>query len=153
MRYLGLLRGLGLGALVVATGCGGSNRVLESITVNAVTSANGTTFTATGHYSADPMTVNNIPVAWFQTGAVVDPPGPNWFFTTNASPMSGQCYGSDAAVSYWMVAYASDIPGAPSAESMPFTAFESLVEHHSTSTEDGFVAGSTQFTCAGTVSK
>src|ERR1700691_3904520 len=124
MRVWGLLRGLGLGALVVATGCGGSNRVLGSITVNAVTSANGTTFTATRYYSADPMTVNNIPVAWFQTGVVVDPPGPNWDFTTNASPMNGQCYGSDAAVTYSMVAYASDNPEAPHAGSMAFTVVE-----------------------------
>jgi hypothetical protein len=152
MRVWGLLRGLGLGALLVATGCGGSNRVLESITVNAVTSANGTTFTATGHYNADPMTVNNIPVAWFQTGAVVDPPGPNWDFTTNTSPMAGQCYGSDAAITYWMVAYASENPQAPSAESMPFSVFGTLVEHHTTPTDDGFVAGTAQFTCAATVS-
>jgi hypothetical protein len=144
---------LGLTALVLATGCGGSNRVLESITVNAVTSANGTTFTTTGHYSADPMTVNNIPVAWFQTGAVVDPPGPNWDFTTNASPLTGQCYGSDTANTYWVVAYASGNPDAPSSESMPFTVFETLVERHSTPTEDGFVAGSAQFTCAATVAK
>jgi hypothetical protein len=127
--------------------------VLESITVNGVSSVNGTTFTATGHYSSAPMTVTGIPVAWFQTGVAVDPPGPNWDFTMSTSPLKGQCYGIDTATTYYVVAYAPANPDAPSSESMPFTVFTSLVERHIAPTEDGFVAGSTQFSCLATASK
>jgi hypothetical protein len=141
--------GLALSLLLAATGCGGSNRVLESITVNGVTSANGTTFTATGHYSSAPETVTGIPVAWFQTGVAVDPPGPNWDFTLAPKPTTGQCYTSDAAYTYWVIAYAPTNPEAPAAESMPFTVFETLVEQHSTPSQDGFVAGSAQLNCPG----
>jgi hypothetical protein len=139
--------------LLAATGCGGSNRVLESITVSSASSVNGTVFTATGHYSSAPETVTGIPVAWFQTGVAVDPPGPNWDFTLGAGPTTGQCYNSDTANIYWVVAYAPANPDAPSSESMPFTVFETLVEQHSNTTEDGFVAGSAQFSCPATVPK
>jgi len=153
MRPMDTVGGLALSLLLAATGCGGSNRVLESITVSSATSANGTIFTATGHYNSAPMTVSGIPVAWFQTGVAVDPPGPNWDFTLAAKATTGQCYPSDTANTYWVVAYAPENPNAPAAESMPFTVFETLVLQHSMPADDGFVAGSAKLACAATVAK
>ena len=152
MRDVGLLlRGLMLGALLVATGCGGgSNRVLESITVNAESSLSGTTYTATGHYSADPMTVENIPVAWFVTGPGLDPPGGNtWDFTLSTEPFTGKAVApcSKNGTTFTVVAYASTNPGAPTSETMPTQTFITLVFDHTTPAEGGFVAGTGQFVC------
>jgi hypothetical protein len=151
MREWGLLRGLALGALLVATGCGGgSNRVLESITVNGASSLSGTIYTATGHYSADPMTVPNIPVAWFTTGPGLDPPGGStWDFSLSTAPFTGTAVApcSKNGTTFTVVAYASTNPSAPTSESMPTQTFITLVFDHTTPTEGGFVAGTGQFVC------
>jgi hypothetical protein len=136
---------LGLSALLTLTSCGGGPpRVLQSITVDAITSLSGSTYTATGHYSAAPMTVNNIQVAWFQTGTVVDPVN-TWDFSTTTVPFKGVCAGGPGQ--FYVVAYASANPTAPASGSMPFSVFESLVEQRSVTQEDGFVAGSAVQSC------
>jgi hypothetical protein len=143
--------GLALSLFLATTGCGGGPpRVLESISVTSETSQSGTTFTASGHYNTAPESVSGIPVAWFQTGVAVDPPGPNWDFTLNNKPMTGQCFDTGQAVTYTVVAYAPENPNASAAASMPFSVFMNLVERHSMPTEDGFVAGTAQFSCPAT---
>lgn len=139
------LYALALSALFTLTSCGGGPpRVLESITVNAVTSLSGTSFTATGHFSTAPTTVNNIQVAWFQTGIAVDPV-PNWDYTLTRGSFKGTCYGGPAQ--FYVVAYAPVDPNAPASGSMPFKVFETLVEQRSVAQDDGFVAGSTTLPC------
>lgn len=140
------LYALALSAVVMLTSCGeGPPRVLESITVNAVASLSGTTYSATGHFNTAPMTVNNLQVAWFQTGAVVDPPGPNWDYTMSTAPFKGTCYGGPAQ--FYVVAYAPENPNASASGSMPFSVFVTLVEQHSVKQDDGFVAGSGTLGC------
>jgi hypothetical protein len=145
MRARFVLSALAFSVLFTLTSCGGSPRVLESITVNGVSNAGSTTYTATGHYSAAPMTVNNIQVAWFQTGPVVDPPGPNWDYTLSAAPFKGACPGGP--VQSYVVAYAPANPTAPASGSMPFSVFVTLVEQRSVMQDDGFVEGSLALSC------
>lgn len=136
---------LAFSALVTLTSCGGGPpRVLESITVDSVSSASGTSYTATGHFTAAPMTVNNIQVAWYQTGAVVDPV-PNWDYTMTKAGFKGTCYGGPAQ--FYVVAYAPMNPEAPASGSMPFSVFRTLVEQRSVAQEDGFVAASSTLPC------
>lgn len=133
-------------AFFALTSCGsGSPRALESITVDAVSSLSGSTYTATGHYSAAPVTVSNIQVAWFQTGLAVDPPGPNWNYSMSTAPFKGACPGGPGQ--FYVVAYAPQNPNAPASGSMPFSVFESLVEQRTTTQENGFVAGSAALSC------
>lgn len=139
---------LGFSALFILTSCGSQPpRVLESITVDAVSSASGSTFTATGHYNTAPMTVNGIQVAWFQTGPVVDPPGPNWDFTMTTAGYRSLCAGLPVSAQFYVVAYAPENPNAAAQGSMPFSVFETLVEQHSVMQDDGFVAGSAKLEC------
>jgi hypothetical protein len=141
-----VLCALALSACLSFTSCGGgSPRVLESITVNDVSSASGTAYTATGHYSAAPMTVDNIQVAWFQTGPVMDPPGANWDYTMTTTPFKGACAGGPAQ--FYVVAYAPANPSAPASGSMPFSVFQTLVEQHSVTQDDGFVSGVGALSC------
>jgi len=136
---------LAFSALLTLTSCGGGPpRVLESITIDAATSLSGTTFTATGHYSAAPTTVNDIAVAWFQTGPVIDPVK-TWNFTMTTAGFRGACGGGPAQ--FYVVAYAPVNPNAPAKGSMPFSVFTTLVEQHSVAQEDGFVAGSSALQC------
>ena len=133
-------------ALCTLTSCGGGPpRVLESITVDSVTSLSGTSYTATGHYSAAPMTVGGIQVAWFQTGTVVDPVS-NWDYSMTRAGFKGQCPGGPAQ--FYVVAYAPSNPNAPASGSMPFSVFQALVEQRTVTQEDGFVAGSIKAVCA-----
>lgn len=148
MRSGFALCALALSALLSLTSCGGGQpRVLESITVDGVSSLSGTTFTATGHYSSAPTTVNNIQVAWFQTGPVIDPVQ-TWDFTLSAKPFSSACAGIPVSAQFYVIAYAPQNPTAPAQESMPFSVFETLVEQHSATQQDGFVAGSVTVTCS-----
>ncbi|HEX4007848.1 MAG TPA: hypothetical protein VHX60_16870 [Acidobacteriaceae bacterium] len=134
-------RAVALGAFLVLTGCG-SGRTLESITV--VPGTSGIAYTATGHYS-DGSTQANIQVAWFETGAVVDPYGPNWNFTMTTAPFKGSCTAEPAQ--FVIVAYAPANSSARASGSMPFTVFETLVEQHSVKRLDGFVSGTAPIAC------
>lgn len=138
---------LALTALFTLTSCGGGPpRVLESITVNAVSSLSGTTYTATGHFSAAPTTVNDLPVAWYQTGPVLDP-GPKYLpYSLTAAPFKGICPGGP--VQSYVVAYAPADPTAPATGSILFTDFVTLVEDHTVTQLDGFVAGSLAESCS-----
>jgi len=137
---------LALSALFILTSCGsGPPRVLQSITVDAATSLSGTTFTATGHYNTAPMTVTDIQVAWFQTGPVIDPVK-TWDFTMTTAGFKGMCGGGPAQL--YVVAYAPENPNAPASGSMPFSVFEELVEQHSVTQEDGYVAGTSALQCS-----
>jgi len=132
-------------ALCTLTSCGaGPPRVLESITVNGVSSASGASFTATGHFNTAPLTVNNLQVAWFQTGPIIDPV-PNWDYTMTRTGFKGVCYGGPGK--FYVVAYAPMNPDAAASGSMPFRVFQTLVEQRSVAQDDGFVAGSTTLSC------
>lgn len=136
---------LALSALLTLTSCGnGPPRVLQSITVNAATSLSGTSFTATGHYNTAPMTVNDIQVAWFETGPAVDPV-PKWDYTMTRAGFKGMCSGGPAQP--YVIAYAPMDPNAPESGSMPFNVFEALVVQRSVTQDGGFVAGSTTLQC------
>lgn len=138
---------LALTALFTRTSCGGGPpRILESITVNAVSSLSGTTYTATGHFSAAPITVNNLAVAWYQTGPVLDP-GPKYLtYTLTTARFKGICPGGP--VQSYVVAYAPADPNAPATGSILFTDFVTLVEDHTVTQLDGFVAGSLAESCS-----
>lgn len=135
-----------LGAALPVAGCGGgAPRMLESISVTptAVTAQNAqATFTATGHFNSDPMTVSNLAVSWVVMGSASDPPGPG--YVLSASPLAAQCRTKGA---YTVVAYAPVNPNAPNSRSMPSAVFSALVLQRSTTSDDGFVAGTAEMNC------
>jgi len=57
--------------------CGSSNRQLQSITINSAVSGQRIQFTATGTFSAAPITVTPLPVSWSFA-----PPPPRYTLTT-----------------------------------------------------------------------
>src|SRR5579864_6341325 len=78
-------------------GCGGStNRQLQSLSISPsrATAENGQAqFTATGQFSASPMTLTPAGVAWVQEPPVFDPPGDPIGFTLTSQPFTAQCMG------------------------------------------------------------
>jgi hypothetical protein len=137
-------------ASLMLAGCGGGgprSGVLQSITVVPTTGASSTEFTATGHYSTAPTTMTNIPVAWFQVEAIVDPTGPNWRYLMTSAPFPGTCYPSSQPYTNYIIAYAPANPNAPAKGTMPFAVFDTLVEFHTVRHLDGFIAGVATLSC------
>lgn len=137
---------VGFSTALTTAGCArGTPRVLESISVapKTVTAQNAqATFTATGHYNTDPTTVPSLPVSWVVMGPAGDPPGPG--YALSATPLTAQCR---ARATYTVVAYAPTNPDAPSSGSMPSSVFSALVLEQSTTSDDGFVAGTATMNC------
>jgi hypothetical protein len=148
MRMRNARPALSLTILLLAS-CGGGPRtgMLESITVVPGTGAPGVSFTATGHYSTAPATENNITVAWFQSGPVINPYAPDWSYSMSSGPFQGTCYSSAQPYTSYVVAYAPTNPDAPANGKMPFTVFQNLVVYHTVTQQGGFVAGVATLSC------
>lgn len=130
-----LIATLSVCLLLLATlGCGSSNRQLQSIQTNS----QGMTqiqFTATGMFSASPMTVTPLPVAWFVVGQA-PPPTP---YTLSSQPFVTEC---ESAVV--VIAIAPANPKAASSGTIPDQVYQDLVVAHTSTSEGGFVASSPQ---------
>jgi hypothetical protein len=124
------------------------NRQLESISITPA-SASGApvTYAATGTYNASPMTVKPLPVSWYIMGPAIDPPGPGYSLSKpdliemrceEANPVAG---------TYTIIAVAPADPSAPISGSMPTKVFEDLVITHTSTSEDGFIAGTAKLRC------
>lgn len=93
--------------------CGsGSNRQLQSITINPAVNGEQIQFTATGTFSAPPTTVTPLPVSWSYA-----PPPPQYNLTT--VPFSFDCAHPESPGP--IVAMAPADPNAPSSGSMSAT--------------------------------
>lgn len=144
MKALGTIS---LAAMFLIACGGGSNRQLQSITVNpssATAQSGQAQFTATGQFNADPMSVTPAMVAWVQTGVGFDPPGDPIAFTLTSQPFTGKCFvpGTTFNVTAFAPMNANSADG-----TIPLQVFLDLTVRHTTSQEGGFVAGSGQLTC------
>lgn len=107
MRHVRPLTFLALLLIIVSLSlaCGssnGSNRQLQSITINAVANNGQISFVATGHYTSAPLTVTPLPTFWF----VMDPPDG---YTLTTQPFVVSC--TQSAINVTAMAPAS--PSAP----------------------------------------
>jgi len=115
-------------------GSGSGNRQLQSITDNA-TGMTQIQLTATGAFSASPKSVTPLPVAWYVTPAVLDPPVGSVAYTLSSQPFSTACQTGGVAV-----AVAPQSPSAPTTGTIPSQVWIDLVVRHTTTSEGGFVA-------------
>ncbi len=135
--------------LLAIASCGGSaNRQLASISISPATGSGAASYTATGTFTASPVTVTPLPVSWFIMGPGIDPPGPGYNISSGkyAPTRCIQVQGIQPAT-YTVIGLAPANPAAPGTGSMSNQAFEDLVIAHTTSAEAGFVAATAQLTC------
>jgi hypothetical protein len=136
-------------ALTITTslpGCGG-NRQLQSLSVSPASTAaqNGQAqFTASGQFTASPMSESPTSVSWFQSRPVIDPPGSMIGLTLTNQPFVAQCFSFSGTITITAVA---PMKANASADSMPLSAFVDLVVNHSATQASGFVASTAQMTC------
>jgi len=144
-RYSGLLYVLSI-LPIALSGCG-SNRQLQSLSVSpASTSAQSgqAQFTATGQFTASPMSESPASVSWWQTPPVIDPPGETIGLTLTNQPFIAQCFSFHGTITITAVA---PMKATASGDSMPLAAFVDLVINHSAAQESGFVASTAQMNC------
>jgi len=142
-----IARFLALSVLVGLAGCGGStiNRQLVSISVSPATATGpNPTFTATGTFNTPPYTATPLPVSWLIMGPGVDPPPPDYALGSGSYVAS---FCPSKTSTYTVIAFAPTSPSAPNSGMMPSQAFHDLVIAHTMAEEDGFVAGTAQFSC------
>ena len=121
--------------LAVALSCGGSNRQLESITINR----SGLTqlqFTATGTFSTSPASVSPLAVFWWTGPALLHPP---FVYTLSSQPYNIACQTGDS-----VIAIAPTSPNAPVSGTIPIQVFEVLMFTQTGTEEGGFVASAPQ---------
>ncbi len=109
----------------LACGSGSSNRELQSITVIATTTGTQIQFTASGTFSAPPISVTPLPVDW-SAGFLAPPPPGNLDYTLTTQPYVFNCSSSGMLVQ--VTALAPQNAGAPGTGSLPFA---KLVTAHS----------------------
>lgn len=135
-------------AIGTLSGCGGgSNRQLQSLSVSpASTTAQGgqAQFTATGQFSAMPMSESPASVSWWQTPPVIDPPSTMIGITLLNQPFTAQCSGFTGPITVIAVA---PMKAHASGDSMPLSAFEDLIVRHTAPQESGFVAATATMNC------
>jgi hypothetical protein len=139
---------LALLLLFLLSGCG-SNRQLQSITVNpasaaATTQGGQVQFTATGQFNMSPMTTTPATVAWFPSFPVIDPVSSGFGFTLTNQPFTAQCLISGAMT---VTAIAPMDTNASANGFIPIPIFMDLVRNHTATQEGGFVAATAQLTC------
>jgi hypothetical protein len=145
-----LLFALVLLALLAIAGCGGNNRMLQSLSVSpASATAQGgqAQFTATGQFSMSPMTVAPASVSWFQTPPEFDPPGQMMSFTLTSQPFVAQCFAFPSGTIIHITAFAPTDANAAASGSIPLQVFLDLAVRQTTTQEGGFVASSATMTC------
>jgi hypothetical protein len=116
-----MTKSLGLVVLLASSiflSCGGSNRQLQSISINSTANGQQFQFTAIGMFSAAPITVNRLPVNW-SNGIFAPPPGTLQYSLTT-QPFVFDCTSSGPA--QVSVAAPKD-PGAPLNGSLAFEQF------------------------------
>ena len=129
------------------SGCGGSNRQLQSLSVSpASTAAQGgqAQFTATGQFSAAPMSESPASVEWFQNPPAIDPPGETIGITLTNQPFTAQCSGFTGPIRVIAVA---PMKAHAAGDSMPLSAFVDLIVSRTATQESGFVAATAQMNC------
>ena len=147
-RPCDLLSVIFLLALAVFSGCGGSNRQLQSLTVSpASTTAQGgqAQFTATGQFNAMPMSAPAA-VSWWQSPPVIDPPSSMIGLTLTNQPFTAQCFGFPSGTAITVTAIAPMATNT-SNPTIPLGPFVDLVIQHVTTQEGGFVAATAQMNC------
>jgi hypothetical protein len=132
-------------AIEALSGCGGSNRQLQSLSVSpASATAQGgqAQFTASGQFSAAPMSESPASVSWWQSPPVIDPPGSMIGLTLTNQPFMAQCSGFTGTTI--IVTAVAPMKASASGDSMPLQVFADLVINHTTTQESGFVASISQ---------
>ncbi len=145
-----LLFALVLLAFLAIAGCGGSNRMLQSLSVSptSVAAQGGQAqFTASGQFSLSPMMVTPASVSWFQTPPAFDPPGQMMSFTLTSQPFTAQCFGFPSGTIVHVTAFAPMDANAAASGSIPLQVFLDLAIRQTATQEGGFVAATAQMTC------
>lgn len=145
-RFSGLLFVLPMMAIAALSGCG-SNRQLQSLSVSPASTAaqsGQAQFTATGQFTASPMSESPASVSWWQSPPVIDPPGQMIGLTLTNQPFMAQCFGFHGTINITAVA---PMKAGTSGDSIPLPVFVDLVINHSNTQESGFVASTAQMTC------
>ena len=120
--------------LLLALGCSGGNRQLQSITANS-TGMTQFQLTATGIFSASPKTITPLPVAWYVVAANVNYQGGPVAYTLTSQAFSTPCQTGATAV-----AIAPQSPSAQSSGVIANKIWLDLAVSHTTNSEGGFVA-------------
>jgi len=143
------LIGLMLALPLAVSACGGSvTRQLESITI-ARASGTPVNFTASGTFTAAPVTENPLPVSWYLMGPAIDPPPADYVLVGDPYHPARCLQASDApSLTYTVIAIAPVNPNAPLSGSLPYQVFDDLVIAHTKTAEGGFIAATTTITCS-----
>jgi hypothetical protein len=147
-RLCSLLLVVAILAVGALSGCGGSNRQLQSLSVSpASTNAQGgqAQFTATGQFSSMPISVSPASVSWWQSPPVIDPPSAMFGLGITTQPFTAQCFGF-AGMTITITALAPADPKNLN-PSISSTTFAHLVLQHSATQESGFVAATATMNC------
>ena len=134
-------------AVELLSGCGGSKRQLQSLSVSpASTAAQGgqAQFTATGQFSSMPMSVSPASVSWWQSPPIIDPPSSMFGLGLTSQPFTAQCFGFTGTIIITAIAPMDASNLNPSISS---TTFAHLVLQHSATQESGFVAATATMNC------
>jgi hypothetical protein len=135
---------------VAPTGCGGSSRQLQSLSVNptSVTAQNAQAqFIANGQFTQAPM-IGPARAAWFEEPPIFDPPSTVIGLSLTDQPFTAQCIiQSPTPVTVTVTAVSPVDANAPANTSIPLNVFVDLVKTHSVTQEGGFVAAKAQLNC------
>jgi len=136
---------LAVGAL---TGCGGSSRQLQSLSVSPASTAaqaGQAQFSATGQFSSMPTSVSPASVSWWQSPPIIDPPSNMFGLGLTSQPFTAQCFGFTGMTITITALAPMDVSNLnPSISS---TTFAHLVLQHSATQESGFVAATATMNC------
>ena len=146
-RFCSLLFVVLILAVGTFSGCGGSNRQLQSLTISPASTAaqaGQAQFTATGQFSSMPMSVSPASVSWFQSQPTFDPPSNMFGLALTSQPFMAQCFGFSGTITVTALAPMDASNLNPSISS---STFAHLVLQHSAAQESGFVAATATMTC------
>jgi hypothetical protein len=133
-----------IGAL---SGCGGSSRQLQTLSVSPASTASQAgqaQFTATGQFSSMPMSVSPASVSWWQSPPIIDPPSAMFDLGLTTQPFTAQCFGFTGPITITAIAPTDPSKLNPSISS---TTFAHLVLQHTSTQESGFVAATATMNC------
>jgi hypothetical protein len=134
-------------AVEALSGCGGSSRQLQSLSVSPASAnaqAGQAQFTATGQFSSMPMSVSPASVSWWQSPPIIDPPSAMFGLGLTTQPFTAQCSGFTGPITVTAIAPMDAGNTSPSISS---TTFAHLVLQHSATQESGFVAATATMSC------
>ena len=134
-------------AVGAVSGCGGSNRQLQSLTVSPASTnaqAGQAQFTATGQFSSMPTSVSPASVSWWESPPIIDPPSNMFPLTLTSQPFMAQCSGFSGTITITAIAPMDASNLNPSISSATFA---HLVLLHAATQESGFVSATATMTC------